>query len=190
MTEVSRLAIVGTGLIGASVGLAAKAAGVRSVAGFDANADALRVAKERGAVDNAAGSLADAVDGADLAIVATPVATLAAQVGATLAASGEATTVTDVGSTKRAVCSSVEERTRFIGGHPVSGSEAHGPEHARGEIFQGATWYLTPVSETDPARYKQLHGFVAALGAVPVAVDPRAHDRLVALTSHVPHALA
>src|SRR6185312_14070619 len=91
---------------------------------------------------------------------------------------------------KRAVCSSVDERARFIGGHPVSGSEAHGPEHARGEIFQGATWYLTPVSETDPARYKQLHGFVAALGAVPVAVDPRAHDRLVALTSHVPHALA
>ena len=190
MSEVKRLAIVGTGLIGASIGLAAKAAGVGSVVGFDANADALGVARKRGAVDDAAGSLADAVDGADLAVVATPVATLAAQVGATLAATGDATTVTDVGSTKRAVCNSVGERARFIGGHPVSGSEAHGPEHARGEIFEGATWYLTPVSETDPARYKQLHGFVASLGAVPVAVDPRAHDRLVALTSHVPHALA
>ncbi len=79
---------------------------------------------------------------------------------------------------------------RFIGGHPVCGSEAHGPEHASGELFEGATWFLTPVAETDPERYRRLHAFVASLGAVPVAVDARAHDRLVALTSHVPHALA
>jgi prephenate dehydrogenase len=81
-------------------------------------------------------------------------------------------------------------RTRFIGGHPVCGSEAHGPEHASGELFRGATWFLTPVTETNPERYRSLHGFVASLGAFPVAVDPRAHDRLVALTSHLPHALA
>ena len=187
---ISRLAIVGTGLIGASVGLAARRAGAGRVAGFDADGDALETARERGAIDEAAPTLAEAVADAELAVVATPVAGLPAEVAATLRASGERCTVTDVGSTKRGVLASVEERARFIGGHPVCGSEAHGPRHASGELFQGATWFLTPVSETDPERYRTLHGFVSALGAVPVAVDARAHDRLVALTSHVPHALA
>ena len=176
--------------MGASVGLAAKRAGVESVTGFDRSGDALAVAQERGAVDVVAPSLEEALEGASLALVATPVATLPAQVRATLAAGGPDCTVTDVGSTKRSVLGSVEDRSRFIGGHPVCGSEAHGPEHARAELFQGATWFLTPVSETEPERYRLLHAFVAALGAVPVAVDARAHDRLVALTSHVPHALA
>jgi prephenate dehydrogenase len=99
-------------------------------------------------------------------------------------------TVTDVGSTKGAVCAQVSDRVRFIGGHPVCGSEARGPEHASGELFQGATWFLMPFPETEPARYRLLHGFVAALGALPVAIDAQAHDRLLALTSHLPHALA
>jgi prephenate dehydrogenase len=185
----NRVAIVGTGLIGASVGLAAKRAGVPSVVGWDASGESLGVARERGAVDEAAPSLGEAVAEADLAIVATPVATLPGQVAATLTASRDAT-VTDVGSTKRGVATSVGDRARFIGGHPVCGSEAHGPEHANGELFQGATWFLTPVAETDPERYRALHAFVASLGAVPIAVDARAHDRLVALTSHQPHALA
>jgi prephenate dehydrogenase len=106
-----------------------------------------------------------------------------------LEASGNGTTVTDVGSTKGAITSTVTDE-RFIGGHPVCGSEARGPAHASGELFRGATWFLTPVAATDPDRYRTLHGFVGALGAVPVAVDPQAHDRLVALTSHLPHALA
>ncbi|MDQ3857495.1 MAG: prephenate dehydrogenase/arogenate dehydrogenase family protein [Actinomycetota bacterium] len=189
-SDLRRLAVVGTGLIGTSVALAAKRAGHLSVAGFDADPDSLAVALERGAVDDAAESLEEAVDGAELAVVATPVATLPAQVAATLRASAETCTVTDVGSTKRAVCASVGEPARFIGGHPVCGSEAQGPRAASGELFHGATWFLTPVAATDPARYRRLHGFVASLGAAPVAVDPAAHDRLVALTSHVPHALA
>jgi prephenate dehydrogenase len=185
---VSRLAIVGTGLIGASVGLAARAAGVGDVRGWDVDADALAVAGERGAVEPA-GSLAAAVADAELALVAAPVAELPAQVAAVLEASGDGTTVTDVGSTKGVVTRSVSDG-RFIGGHPVCGSEAHGPAHASAELFRGATWFLTPVAATDPERYRTLHGFVALLGAVPVAVDPQAHDRLVALTSHLPHALA
>jgi prephenate dehydrogenase len=183
-----RLAIVGTGLIGASVGLAARTAGVGEVHGWDLDPDALAVAVERGAVA-AADSLAEAVGGAQLALVAAPVASLPAQVAAVLEASGEETTVTDVGSTKGPVTEAVSDR-RFIGGHPVCGSEAHGPAHANGELFRGATWFLTPDATTDPERYRVLHGFVASLGAVPVAVDPQAHDRLVALTSHLPHALA
>jgi prephenate dehydrogenase len=185
---VERLAIVGTGLIGASVGLAARAAGVPDVRGWDVDADALAVAAERGAVAPAE-SLAAAVSGTDLAVVAAPVAALPAQVAAVLDASDNGTTVTDVGSTKGAVTGHVVDG-RFIGGHPVCGSEAHGPAHANGELFRGATWFLTPVAATDPERYRTLHSFVAALGAVPVAVDPSAHDRLVALTSHLPHALA
>jgi prephenate dehydrogenase len=79
---------------------------------------------------------------------------------------------------------------RFVGGHPVCGREARGPAAATADLFQGATWFLTPVAATDPGRYRALHGFVSALGAVPVAIDPEAHDRLVAITSHLPHALA
>jgi len=183
-----RLAIVGTGLIGASVGLAARAAGVEEVRGWDVDPDALRVAGERDAVEPA-GSLEEAVTDAELAVVAAPVAQLPAEVGAVLAASGNGTTVTDVGSTKGPVTHAVTD-SRFIGGHPVCGSHAHGAAHANGELFRGATWFLTPVAATDPERYRLLHGFVASLGAVPVAVDPQAHDRLVALTSHLPHALA
>jgi prephenate dehydrogenase len=72
----------------------------------------------------------------------------------------------------------------------VCGSEARGAEHAAAELFEAATWFLAPLAETDPAHYRRVHGFVTALGARPVAVDPVAHDRLVALTSHLPHALA
>jgi prephenate dehydrogenase len=185
---VQRLAIVGTGLIGASVGLAARAAGVDEVRGWDVDPGALAVAAEREAVEPAS-SLEEAVADAELAVVAAPVAELPAEVAAVLAASGNGTTVTDVGSTKGPVARAVSDG-RFIGGHPVCGSHTHGPAHANGELFQGATWFLTPVAATDPERYRLLHGFVASLGAVPVAVDPEAHDRLVALTSHLPHALA
>jgi prephenate dehydrogenase len=184
-----RLAIVGTGLIGASVGLAAKRAGIEHVVGYDADSQALAVAAERGAVDEASESLVAAVEEAELAVVATPVARLAEDVATALAA-GDAATVTDVGSTKGRLCAHVDDRTRYIGGHPVCGSEARGPGHASAELFEGATWFLTPLPETEPERYRLVHGFVASLGAVPVAIDPEAHDRLLALTSHLPHALA
>src|SRR6187431_3193445 len=117
--ELRRLAIVGTGLIGASVGLAAKRAGAAGeVAGFDPDAEALEAAAARGAVDDPARSLGEAVAGADLAVVAAPVAQLAPQVRAVLAASGDATTVTDVGSTKAGVGAVARGSSRFVGGHP------------------------------------------------------------------------
>ena len=188
--EPKRLAIIGTGLIGASVALAAKRSGSPKVSGFDPDPAALEAAAERGAVDEPGDSLAAALADADLAVVAAPVAQLPAQVSATLEATPETCTVTDVGSTKTAVCEVARGSARFVGGHPVCGSEAHGAEHASAELFEGSTWFLTPLAETDPARYRLVHGFVSALGATPVAIDPEAHDRLVALTSHLPHALA
>jgi prephenate dehydrogenase len=182
------ISIVGTGLIGASVGLAAQRAGV-SVAGWDIDERALGVAAERGAVA-AASSLEEALAGAELAVVAAPIAVLPAQVAAVLAATGEETTVTDVGSTKASVVAAAAGSPRFVGGHPIAGLESRGPEHASAGIFEGATWFLTPTASTENERHRLVHGFVASLGAVPVAIDPVAHDRLVALTSHVPHVLA
>lgn len=186
---ISRLAIVGTGLIGASVGLAARRAGVERVTGWDPDPAHLALAAERGAVE-AATDLAAALADAELAVVAAPVTELPAQVRAVLEASGEGCTVTDVGSTKAGVCAAAAGVGRFVGGHPICGSEARGPEWATAELFEGATWFLTPVAATDAPSFKALHGFVTALGAVPVAIDPEAHDRLVAVTSHLPHALA
>jgi prephenate dehydrogenase len=187
--EVRRLAIVGTGLIGASVALAAKRAVGAEVVGYDPESEALSAAVARGAVDRAAESLVEAVADTDLAVVAAPVAQLASEVRAVLEAS-DGCTVTDVGSTKVGVCSAALGSDRFVGGHPVCGSEARGAEHASAELFEGATWFLTPLAATDPARHRLVHGFVSSVGATPVAVDPIAHDRLVALTSHLPHALA
>ena len=186
---VTRLTVIGTGLIGASVGLAAKERGAL-VAGWDPDPDALAAAVARGAVDEAAGSLEQALTGAELAVVAAPIAALPVEVAAVLAAAAEQTTVTDVGSTKASVVAAAAGSSRFVGGHPICGSEARGAEHASAGIFAGATWFLTPTPQTDPERHRLVHGFVADLGAVPVAIDPVAHDRLVAMTSHVPHVLA
>ena len=185
----TRLAVVGTGLIGASVGLAARRAGVEDVRGWDPDRAHLATAAERGAVEPAV-DLGSALEDAAIAVVAAPVTALPAQVRAVLDASAPSVTVTDVGSTKGGVCAAAAGVGRFVGGHPICGSEARGPEWATAELFEGATWFLTPVAATDPDSYKALHGFVSALGAVPVAIDPDAHDRLVAVTSHLPHALA
>lgn len=182
-----RVAVVGTGLIGASVALAARRRG-DDVIGWDPDAAALRVAVDREAVE-AAASLEAAVQGAELVVVAAPIAALPATVAAALAASGDAT-VTDVGSTKSSVLRAAGGSPRFVGGHPISGSETRGPENASAGLFEGATWFLTPDAHTDPARHRTVHGFVSDLGATPVAIPADAHDRLVAMTSHVPHVLA
>jgi prephenate dehydrogenase len=187
--DIKRLGIIGTGLIGASVGLAAKRAGVERVVGYDFSEEVSETAKSRGAVDDRARDAAELMAvSADLIVVAVPVLALAASLGDALGSEWECA-VTDVGSTKSNLAAAIQD-PRFVGGHPVTGSEAHGPEHATADLFDGATWFLTPTTDTDPKRYRLVHGFVAALGATPVAIDPQAHDRLVAITSHLPHALA
>src|SRR2546423_7448043 len=188
--EVRRLAVVGTGLIGASVALAAKRAGLREGLGYDPERQALDAAVERGAIDSGAESLADAVAGTELAVVAAPVAQLAPQVRAVLEASEEDCTVTDVGSTKVGVCSAALGTGRFVGGHPVCGSEARGAEHASAELFDGATWFLTPLAATAPGRHRLPSTLLSPPRSPPGAIDPVAHDRLVGLTSHLPHVLA
>jgi len=120
-------------------------------------------------------------------VVAVPVTALRSVLSDALGSSDA--TITDVGSTKSNLGATLTS-PNFVGGHPVTGSEAHGPEHATADLFDGATWLLTPTAHTDPERYRLVHGFVSGLGATPVAIDPQAHDQLVAVTSHLPHALA
>ena len=185
---VASLALIGTGLIGASVALAAKRAGVRGVAGFDVDATVLGEARALGAVDTAAASAAEAVAGAELVVVAVPVGSAVEVVREALAAAGPETTVTDVSSTKRALAEI--EDARFVPGHPVAGGATGGPRRASADLFEGATWFLTPTTASEPERVALVEGFVTALGARAVRADAAAHDRLLALTSHLPHALA
>ena len=97
--------------------------------------------------------------------------------------------MTDVGSTKRTLAETFDD-ARFVPGHPVAGGETSGPDRATAELFDGATWFLTPGANADPARVEALEGLVTALGARPLRRDAAEHDRLLALTSHLPHALA
>jgi prephenate dehydrogenase len=187
--SLERLAVIGTGLIGASAALAARRAGVGGVRGWDPDDAHLAVAAERGAVDPA-GDLAEAVSGAAFVLVASPVGELPAVVQEVLERAPAGCTVTDVGSTKVPVTAAAGEDARFVGGHPICGAETRGPDRASADLFEGATWFITPTATTSPERLRLVHGFVSALGARPVAIGPDAHDRLVAVTSHLPHVLA
>ena len=189
MATVERLAVIGTGLIGASAALGAGRAGVREVVGWDPDAAHLAIAVERGAVDAAAG-LAEAVADAEIVLVAAPVGELPHTVREALERAPAGCTVTDVGSTKGPVCEAAGHDPRFVGGHPICGAETRGPDRASADLFEGATWFMTPTATTAPERLRLVHGFVSSLGARPVAIGPDAHDRLVAVTSHLPHVLA
>ena len=154
--QVQRLAVVGTGLIGASAALAARRAGVPTVAGWDPDGEALALAAARGAVEPA-DDLAATVADAELVLVAAPVGDLPETVRDVLGQAAEGATVTDVGSTKRPVCAAAAADERFIGGHPICGAETRGPGRAAAELFDGATWFLTPTAATarsarDPSR--------------------------------------
>ena len=97
--------------------------------------------------------------------------------------------VSDVGSTKRAIVAAHDD-SRFVGGHPLAGAETSGVGHARADLFDGATWYLTPQPTTSGILYERLHRLLHGLGARPVAIEPDAHDTILATVSHLPHVLA
>jgi prephenate dehydrogenase len=184
-----KVAVLGVGLIGGSIGLAAKARLHAEVAGFDPDERLLEAAIERGAIDAGATDVAAAVDGAEIVFCAAPVAALPELAAEALAAT-ESAAVTDVGSVKRDVLERLAEEPRFIGGHPLAGAETSGVENARAELFEGARWYLTPTARTEGVLYDQVQRAVAEMGARPQAIDAEAHDRLMATVSHLPHVLA
>jgi prephenate dehydrogenase len=183
---VDRLAVVGTGLIGTSVALAAARSGTRS-RGFDPDSGVLERAAARGAVQPA-GSLAEAVADAELVVVAVPVGAAPTVVQEALDAAAADTVVTDVASTKRPLESIAD--ARFVPSHPVAGGTTGGPARAAADLFDAATWFLTPTDASSTESVGLVERFVVSLGARPVRTDADAHDRLLALTSHLPHALA
>ena len=188
-----RVAVVGVGLIGGSIGFAARRRLDAEVTGFDPDSARLERAVELGALDRATGSVAEAVEDAEVVFCAAPVGALAELAAAALAASGEEAVVSDVGSTKRALTDALAERddaTRFIGGHPLAGAETAGVGNARAELLEGARWYLTPTERSSGVHYDRLQRAVADLGARPQAIDPETHDRLMATVSHLPHVIA
>jgi chorismate mutase len=158
---VERLAVVGTGLVGTSVALAAGRAGTRC-RGFDADRSVLERAAARGAVEPAS-SLAEAVADAELVIVAVPVGAAPAVVREVLDAAGADEVVTDVASTKRQLVSLADPR--FVPGHPVAGGATGGPARAAADLFDAATWFLTPTEASSPASVALVERFVASLGA-------------------------
>jgi prephenate dehydrogenase len=184
-----RIALVGVGLIGGSIGLAARERLGASVAGYDPSAEALQIALERGAIDRAADAVVGAVGDAEAVFVAAPVGALPEAVGAALAGAPRDCVVSDVGSTKRTIVAAVED-SRFVGGHPLAGAETAGVRYARADLFDGATWYLTPTASTSGILYERLHRLLRGIGARPTAIESETHDTMLATVSHLPHVLA
>jgi prephenate dehydrogenase len=184
-----KIAVLGVGLIGGSIGLAARRRLDAEVVGWGRSPERLQRAVKLGAIDHAAGSLAEACGGADLVFCCAPVGALPEQAREALAAAGPETAVTDVGSTKGELVAALGEDERFIGGHPLAGAETAGVENAREDLFEGARWYLTPTDRSSGLLYDRLQRALAALGARPQAIDPQGHDRLMATVSHLPHVL-
>jgi prephenate dehydrogenase len=184
-----RIAVVGVGLIGGSIALGARERLGARVSAYDIDREALVAAMGRDAVDEAADSVAAAVRGADAVFIAVPVGQLADVVSEALEAAPQDCVVTDVGSTKRPVLAAGDD-PRFVGGHPLAGAESSGIEHARSDLFEGATWYLTPREASSGVLYERLHRLLRALGASPAAIEPEVHDAILANVSHLPHVLA
>ena len=180
-----RAAVVGAGLIGSSVGLALRARGWH-VTGRDADQSVAEEALRIGALDTV-GEDPDA----EVTVVATPVGVSAGELRRVLAQPGlrADAVVTDVGGVKAPVVGQVTD-PRFVGGHPMAGSEQAGVTGADAELFVGATWVLTPTAATDPAAYARLQTLVSSLGADVLSLSPEQHDALVAVVSHVPHLTA
>ena len=215
--------MLGVGLIGGSIGLAARRRIGAYVVGYDHEASALSSAVEFGAIDEPAFAISDAVRGADVVFIATPVGVATDTALLALQAAGSECALSDVGSTKRAIVGAISD-SRFVGGHPLAGAETAGVASAREDLFQGATWYLTPAAgaawsaagagshggkaeesemtdtatgakavapvDAAPWAVERLRGVIERIGGRPAAIEPDAHDRLMASVSHLPHVLA
>jgi prephenate dehydrogenase len=188
-----RVAVLGTGLIGGSIGLGLAAADPSvEVVGYDPDPVAAEAAVRSGAVARVAPDPAAAADGAGLVVLAGPVDATAGLVDALSGTVADGTVVTDVGSAKAAVVAAGEGAfgRSFVGGHPMAGSERHGVDAATADLFRDAWWILTPTRTTAPEAYARVADLVARLGAKPVAISPGRHDSLVARLSHVPQLTA
>lgn len=189
-----RVLIVGTGLIGGSIGLALRKSGGTTVVGVDASPINGEAALAAGALDEVARDLRGGAAEADIVVVATPVGEILRTVAELADATKEGAVVTDVGSTKATIVAEAERllgpRRAFVGGHPMAGTEGEGIASARPDLFDGALWILSPTNATDSDAYRRINLLVTKLGAQTLALEPAEHDRLVALVSHLPYAIA
>jgi len=176
-----RAGLIGTGLIGGSIGLALRAQGWH-VTGADRNEAMQARALELGVLD-ATGTDPDA----EITFVAAPVGAIPALVAQALAQTTGL--VTDVGSVKTPMLELMGD-PRYVGGHPMAGSELEGVDGARADLFGGATWVLTPIPDTDDDAFSTIHAVVSSFGAEVIAIPPERHDTMVAVVSHVPHLTA
>jgi prephenate dehydrogenase len=192
--SINRVAILGTGLIGSSIGLAIKAARpTAQVVGYDATGDHLRRAQSVKAIDRRA-SLRDALADVDLVIVSTPVGAMKAlfeEIGPLLPVEA---LVMDTGSTKAQVlqwaAQLLPNGVRFIGGHPMAGKTETGPDAAEAKLFQGAVWCLVPLPTAPRDAIDDAGRLVESFGAVPYFLDAEEHDGLVASVSHLPYLMS
>jgi prephenate dehydrogenase len=190
-----RVSILGVGLLGGSLGLALKSRLSSSkIIGYGHRRASLNTALEIGAIDEAYDSAAEAVRGADLVVLCTPVGIFSDMLRQISPALKAGAVVTDVGSTKRPVVRAAEELlaggARFVGSHPMAGSEKRGVEFARADLFENATGIVTPTDQTDAAALAEVVGFWRLLGMRVVQLTPEEHDRHLAAVSHLPHAVA
>ena len=201
----ARLALIGLGQIGGSIGLAVRGRWRR--AGFDRDRATLDAALAAGAIDEAAGSVEAACQGAALAVIAVPVDALPAAIDAAAAALPRGAALLDTGSARAPVTPALERAAargvRAVGGHPLAGREGHGFAAARADLFAGAPFALIPVAASGAdlaltgartvaadAIPEVVRALVADLGARALEVDPAAHDRALARTSHLPYLIA
>ncbi|HVL89828.1 MAG TPA: prephenate dehydrogenase [Actinomycetota bacterium] len=190
-----RVALLGSGLIGGSIGLALRRLdSVAEVVVYDRSEEAARRAVERGAADRHEATPAEAVREADVIFVATPVGAIANTIKAAIPGLKSGAILTDVGSTKSRVVDEVTSilgaNVTFLGGHPMAGSEEDGIEGAKEGLFDGAWWILTPTPRVEPAAYRTLHGLLSGMGCHVIALEPALHDELMAIISHLPHLTA
>jgi prephenate dehydrogenase len=198
MAEYDTVAIVGVGLIGGSVGLALRERRLaRTIIGVGRRQTRLDAARRVGAIDHAVTNLAEGVSQAQLIVISTPVDTIAERAIQTAASCPPASLITDAGSTKEAIVAAVDSGLahrrsgpRFVGSHPLAGDHRTGPEHARGDLFDGRTVVVTPTSSTRPAAVTETCGFWQSLGANVTTMTPVEHDAALAMTSHLPHLVA
>jgi cyclohexadieny/prephenate dehydrogenase len=193
--QLDTLAIVGVGLIGGSIGMAARQRGLaRRVLGVGWRQSTLNLAQDLGAIHEGYLQLAPAVAAADLVVFCTPVQVIAAQVKEAAAHYRAGALLTDAGSTKSLIVSEVDGRlpsgVHFVGSHPLAGSEKRGPEYADPLLFQDRVTVITPTPTTDAEAADRVEQFWQALGAQVRRMSPEEHDRALALTSHAPHLLA
>lgn len=191
-----RVAVIGLGLMGGSLGLALKARGLADrVAGYARREETRRKALEMGAVDEAHDAPEKAVAGADIAVFCVPILAIPDLVMTCRRSLHHRCIVTDVGSTKAELDARVEPLLQgtpgaYIGCHPIAGSEQQGLESARADLYDGAVVVVTPGKERAAWLLDEITAFWQGLGAVVRVMKPAEHDRIMARTSHLPHLVA